>query len=468
MLIHSPDPDVVRIDLMDRLPPADGPGSLAASPMFSIPEARMRMEELKRNYDAILASGAIRYPVSYQFVRELGRGRQGSVLLGLRQGARGCVTEHAIKLFDPSIYRTAEEYWTDMGRIASQVSRLQRVQSPNMVMRHTYEETYGIGYIEMEVVDGMDLKGLMSRNLVDFVQGGSTGEERDHFNRTIFRIERGALVLQPGLVVYILRGVLRGLERLHDAGFLHFDVKPANIMIDRLGNVRLIDFGRAVRSGEKLSFLLGSPLYMSPEAHRREPGDERSDLYSLGLVGLEMLAGQHLTERMPASEKELLEFKMKLLDELPSILPQHVVGNEKFFGIMRRFVDPERTRRFSSDKEAEIGSDGLSVVDKQLVRVGLDSEYERDLSDYLAKLVNSRTQRVEIPAGMTGRQSAHSPVSPLLPSSRIGSLSLPFQRRSTRGTIRGRTQPDSDRQCTSRWLPMHAFEYESCGIARTR
>ena len=59
--------------------------------------------QLAANYRAILAARAIHYPVAYRFPRELGRGRQGIVFLGLRQGARGCVTRHAIKLFDPSI-----------------------------------------------------------------------------------------------------------------------------------------------------------------------------------------------------------------------------------------------------------------------------------------------------------------------------------------------------------------------------
>lgn len=394
---HPPDPDVVRIDLMDRMPQPGEGGAPQSPPVTPVPGTQTMLEELQRNYDAILASGAIRYPVSYQFARELGKGRQGTVMLGLRQGARGCVTEHAIKLFDPSIYRSAEEYWTDMGRIASQVSRLQRAQGRNLVMRHTYEETFGIGYIEMEVVDGIDLMRLMSRRLTEFVQGKSQDWEKDHFSRTVFRIDRDRLCLQPGLVIHIMRGVLRGLERLHEMGFLHYDVKPANIMIDRLGNVRLIDFGRAVKTGEKLSFLLGSPRYMSPEAHRREPAGIQSDLYSLGLVGIEMLSGERISDGMPASEKDLLDFKMTLQDRLPAILPQDVVRNEQFLRIMQRFVDPDCAQRFSSDVEADVGSDGLSGVARQLVRVGLDSEYERDLSGFLAKLIDARTQRVEPP-----------------------------------------------------------------------
>src|SRR5512136_1295824 len=108
--------------------------------------AGMTRHHLIDNYATIIGARAIYYPVAYQLTGELGRGRQGIVFLGLRQGARGCITQHAIKLFDPGIYRTPEEYWTDMGRLASQISRLQSLQSPNLVPRHSYDETYGIGY----------------------------------------------------------------------------------------------------------------------------------------------------------------------------------------------------------------------------------------------------------------------------------------------------------------------------------
>ncbi|MDD2237185.1 MAG: hypothetical protein PHG65_08285, partial [Kiritimatiellae bacterium] len=87
-------------------------------------------ELLISNYQAILQDRAIYYPVAYRLERVLGQGRQGIVFLGLRQGARGCVTHHAIKLYDPGIYANTQRYWTDMGRIALQVSRLQTVNTP--------------------------------------------------------------------------------------------------------------------------------------------------------------------------------------------------------------------------------------------------------------------------------------------------------------------------------------------------
>jgi serine/threonine protein kinase len=355
----------------------------------------MSMSNLKENYEAIRRAGAIFYPVVYQFRRELGRGRQGRVFLGLRQGARGCITEHAIKVFDPLLYRTQEEYWTDMGRIASQISRLQRLQSPNLVARHSYEETHGIGYVQMEAIDGTDLRRFMSKGNMEAARKRSTPEEWDKFMTTIFRNDGDRMSLQPGIVVYILRSVLRGLESLHAMNFLHCDIKPGNIMIDRFGHVRIVDFGRAVIVGEKLSFLLGSPMYMAPEIHRREPGVVQSDAYSVGLVGLEMLRGDTLADPVKVSEKQLLDIKMELPKNLNDLLPRHVLENENLVSILGRFVDPDPVRRHPSVKDAEVGDHGLKTVDKQLAQAGLDSEYARDISDYLAKLVDVKTDRIE-------------------------------------------------------------------------
>jgi len=261
-------------------------------------------QQLAANYRAILAERAIYYPVAYRFPRELGRGRQGIVYLGLRQGARGCVTRHAIKIFDPSIYSSAKKYWTDMGRIAAQTSKLQLVQNPSLVAPEIYEESNGIGYLQMEVVDGLSLRELLDGSHMEQVRARSTDEEWARFNDVIFRQENGKIMIQPGIALYILRQVLRGLETLHEMGFIHSDVKPANIMIDRLGYVKLIDYGRAMLANEKITLLLGTPVYMAPEAHEERVARTYSDIYSLGLVGLEMLRGERLFPLEISSSEE--------------------------------------------------------------------------------------------------------------------------------------------------------------------
>jgi eukaryotic-like serine/threonine-protein kinase len=357
------------------------------------------MERLVANYKAIIEAKTIYYPVAYRFVRELGRGRQGIVFLCLRQGARGCITRHAIKLFDPGIYSTAKKYWNDMGRIASQISRLQTVQVPNLVDRDVYEEAEGVGYVQMAAIDGLDLQDLIYGRHFDQARRRSTPEEWARFSDVIFRFEEGKVRIQPGVALYIMRSALRGLEALHDAGFVHCDVKPANIMVDQLGYVKMVDYGRGGLVNEPVSFLLGSPLYMAPEIHRRERYLVQSDLYSLGLVGLELLRGQALVDYSRMTERELLAFKTeKLPDQLTTLLPAHVRRNEEFVSVLRKLLHPDPAQRYPSAQEAETGTLGLALLHKQLTMLGKDSQYDRDLESYLVKLYPQHTAVPEMEA----------------------------------------------------------------------
>jgi serine/threonine protein kinase len=351
--------------------------------------------QLVSNFRAIVEARAIYYPVAYRFTKELGRGRQGIVYLGLRQGARGSITRHAIKVFDPGIYPSAKKYWTDMGRIAVQTSKLQTLKHPNLVVPEIYEEYNGIGYVQMEMVDGVGLRYFLDGEHMALAKSRSTPSEWATFTDVIFRLEQGKLRIQPGIVIYVMRRVLRALEALHDLGFVHCDVKPANIMVDRLGYVRTIDYGRATQINEPLSFLLGTPIYMAPEIHRREKATAQADIYSVGMVILEMLRGEPLLTARNLTESDLLAFKMSLNDKLPELLPEYVRQNTKFVELMRRFIDPDPAKRFANAQEAESGRHGLIIVHKQLALLGKDTEYGRELENYLSKLVDPRTGQIE-------------------------------------------------------------------------
>ena len=269
-----------------------GRTTLAAPPSTTpVATSGRGLTQLMQHYQAILQARALFYPVAYRFVRELGRGRQGVVFKGLRQGARGCVTRHAIKVFDPSIYANAKKYWTDMGRIAEQTSKMQLLDSPNLVSPDIYEEYNGIGYVQMGMIDGVGLRYLLDGDHVARAKSRCTAEEWAQTLDVVFHQNDGRLAIQPGIAIHIMRRVLRGLEILHELGFVHCDIKPANIMIDRLGTVKVIDYGRGTFTHEQQLFLLGTPTYMAPEQHRREAANPASDIYAVGLVGLEMLRG---------------------------------------------------------------------------------------------------------------------------------------------------------------------------------
>lgn len=391
----------------DTLPPMDGEETLAetrlmgdldtATAMGQSVAVRLTSQDLVDRYRALIDSGAIYYPVAYNFLRELGRGRQGVVFLGLRQGARSCITRHAIKLYDPGLYSTPERYYTDMGRIASQISKLQSVRSPSLVARETYEEANGIGYVQMEFIDGLDLGCLLQPSTLEKAKRRATPKQYRRFTDVIYRVRGAQICIQPGVVTHILRQILRGLETLHEQGFVHSDVKPANVMMDRLGNIRLIDYGRANKIREKVSILLGTPHYMAPETHRRLPSLIQTDLYSVGLLGIEMLVGRPVVSGR--TERELLAAKLKLPDQLEKILPRHVLDSDLFTHMLRKLVHPDPAQRFENARDAEAGDQGLAALHRELVRMRVDADYERELEQFLARVIGPHAKQIEMADG---------------------------------------------------------------------
>jgi eukaryotic-like serine/threonine-protein kinase len=113
--------------------------------------------------------------------------------------------------------------------------------------------------------------------------------------RNILREERK---LPPDRAVRIAIGICDALEYIHNHGVVHRDLKPENIMVDAEDHVKLIDFGIAGQEGArrltfaKLSQLMGTPDYISPEQVKGKRGDGRSDIYALGVMLYEMLTGE--------------------------------------------------------------------------------------------------------------------------------------------------------------------------------
>ncbi len=353
-------------------------------------------ERLIENFEQVISDQVIYYPVCYRFAEEIGRGRQGVVYLANRQGGRGCLTKHAIKIFDPAIYSSPMVYWTDMGRIASQISVMQQLRSPNLVSMETYDEVNGIGYLQMELINGVDLRYLLTGKRMDQVERATPPLEWRVMKDCIFREDHEGRALQPGVAIYIMRMMLKALEALHEAGFIHSDIKPSNVMVDQFGYVKVIDYGRAVKPNEKVSILLGSPLYMAPENHRREPATEKADIYGVGMVGLELLRGKPLVDASSMTEEDLYNFKMDLPNRLMELLPPHIRENEAFVQVLSKFIAPDPNERYADVVAAETEEEGLRIVHKQLTALGKDVDYVRVMGSYMSRLCKIRRGEITV------------------------------------------------------------------------
>jgi serine/threonine-protein kinase len=123
--------------------------------------------------------------------------------------------------------------------------------------------------------------------------------------QSLARILSTARRSDPTRVVAWLRGACRGLAAIHDAGFVHRDVKPANLIVVKGGgdDVRIVDLGIAERIHAQPEQLSGTPEYIAPEQAEFRPVDVRSDVYALGCCAYELLTGRRLVEGRSAVAK---------------------------------------------------------------------------------------------------------------------------------------------------------------------
>jgi serine/threonine protein kinase len=341
--------------------------------------------ELLARYRVLTETESLPWSTTYRKLRLLGTGGQGAVYLARRLGTDGFSRPVALKVFSPEPYRDALDYQEDMGRIGQIAARVALIQHDNLLDIHDFFERGGIRLMEMEWLDGYDLRQILSPDMLEWTHSRVSGSDWARINDVIITAGPTQPRLKPGVAIQVLRDCLAALAALHREEIAHGDLKPSNILLKRTGNAKLIDIGPAVDLNSPSARRLWSPAYAAPEVLDGAESTPKSDLASLGYVLVEMLAGQSPFAGLD-TRRTLLEAKRALEGRLPELLPPEVSGNELLLNLCRRLVAADPARRFSSAQAADLGRKGAADFHRQLVKGDLASEYDNDIRCWLAQL----------------------------------------------------------------------------------
>jgi eukaryotic-like serine/threonine-protein kinase len=251
----------------------------------------------------------------YEIVAELGRGGMGVVYKGYEPALNRHV---AIKELSPSLANDASL----VERFLREARSMAALNDPHIIQIYFIGQENGQPFFVMEFVEGESLSQALRRE----------GK------------------LKVGDALKIMHETAQGLATAHDRGVVHRDIKPGNLMLTSKGRVKIADFGIALATqdiSKKLTStgeFVGTPGYLSPEVCLAKPIDQRSDIFSLGIVLFEMLSG-----RMPFSDESPLGLMLEVVKaEIPDIREINSEVDAQTYAILSRMVAKDPADRFQS------------------------------------------------------------------------------------------------------------------------
>jgi serine/threonine-protein kinase len=267
-------------------------------------------------------------------------GQRFEILSVLGAGGMGVVYKARDRELDDlvALKMLKRDQWgdsTQLERLKSELKLARKITHPNVLRTHDFGEIDGIPYISMEYVRGVTLRYLLDQS--------------------------GRLPYSAGL--RLAKQLCAGLGAAHAVGVMHRDIKPENLILEPTGNAKLMDFGIArpvhrIEAGQTAAgFIVGTPLYLSPEQLQGQEIDTRADIYSTGVVLYEIFTGV-----LPFTAPNAVEIMLKHLRELPP--PPHTRWPEippRLEEIILRCLAKEPDARYRSVEELARDLEGLSA-----------------------------------------------------------------------------------------------------------